>query len=132
MVTTALEWKDPLERVRQHALITKTAIKDVPPVGYGANDSPALVSKRMVRVKLFSPYSRWAWYICEFDADDGTAFGLVDGHEREWGYFNVFELAQVKGAVFQGSTVELPLIERDLYWKPRTVAELEKELVKSR
>ena len=127
-MVTALAWTDPQKKIRRHALITKTAIKDVPPVGHGANDSEAAVDKRIVRVKLFSPYSNWTWYMCEFDPEDGTAFGLVDGHEKEWGYFNVYEMAEVKGAVFQGSPIELPLIERDLYWTPRTVAEIKKEL----
>ena len=69
-------------------------------------------------VKFFTPDSNWTWYATEFDGTD-LFFGLVDGFEKEFGYFSLSELQSVKG----------PLglkIERDLYFKPTTLEELMK------
>jgi len=67
-------------------------------------------------VKFFTPDNSWSWYISEFDGDD-IMFGLVIGHEIELGYFSIEELKSVKGPM------GLP-IERDLYFKPKTLREL--------
>jgi hypothetical protein len=44
-------------------------------------------------VKLFHPLSSWSWYVIEYDGDD-LCFGLVDGYEKELGYFSLSELSQ--------------------------------------
>ena len=75
----------------------------------------------MAVVKYFSPYNSWTWYAVEFDGED-TFFGLVDGFELEWGYFSLSELASVAIA---GNTV--PAVERDLYFTPTQVIEIENE-----
>jgi len=67
-------------------------------------------------VKFFTPDSNWTWYATEFDGDD-LFFGLVEGFEKEIGYFRLSELQSVKGAL------GLP-IERDMYFKPKTLKEL--------
>ena len=67
-------------------------------------------------VKFFTPDSNWTWYATEFDGED-LFFGLVDGFEKEIGYFRLSELQSVKGAL------GLP-IERDMYFKPKTLREL--------
>jgi len=78
----------------------------------------------IVYVKLFAPDSNpWTWYITEFDGDD-TFFGLVHGFEKELGYFSLKELQSVKGPL------GLP-IERDLYWKPKTLKEIAPEMFTS-
>ena len=67
-------------------------------------------------VKFFTPDSNWTWYATEFDGVD-TFFGLVDGLEKELGYFSLSELESVHG----------PLgleVERDLYFKPTKIGEL--------
>ena len=67
-------------------------------------------------LKFFTPDSNWTWYVTEFDGKD-IFFGLVDGFEKELGYFSLSELQSVKG----------PLglkIERDLYFKPTILEEL--------
>ena len=74
-------------------------------------------------VKFFTPSSSWTWYITEFDGED-MFFGLVDGHEKELGYFSLKELQSVKGPMGL-------LIERDLYWKPQTLREIAPELFTS-
>ena len=63
-----------------------------------------------------TPDSNWTWYVTEFDGKD-TFFGLVDGFEKELGYFSLSELESVKG----------PLglkIERDVYFKPMKLKDL--------
>jgi hypothetical protein len=67
-------------------------------------------------VKFFTPDSNWTWYVTEFDGKD-TFFGLVDGFEKELGYFSLSELESTKG----------PLglkVERDLYFKPTRLKDL--------
>ena len=69
-------------------------------------------------VKFFTPDSNWTWYVTEFDGND-IFFGLVDGFEKELGYFSLSELQNVTG----------PLglkIERDLYFKPTKIKNLMK------
>lgn len=69
-------------------------------------------------VKYFTPDANWTWYATEFDGDD-TFFGLVFGDVVELGYFSLSELQEVRGGL------GLP-IERDLYFKPTTLAKLPK------
>jgi hypothetical protein len=64
----------------------------------------------MVWCKFFTPDSSWTWYAIEFDGTD-TFYGLVDGFERELGYFSLNELKSGRGVL------GLP-IERDRYFKP--------------
>lgn len=69
-------------------------------------------------VKFFTPDSSWTWYATEFDGED-LFFGLVDGFEKELGYFRLSELKQARGKL------GLP-IERDLYFKPTKIKDLMK------
>lgn len=61
-------------------------------------------------IKLFHPMSNWTWYITEYCVEDRLCFGLVDGHEKELGYFSLEELENLK---IRGLGVE-----RDLHWIP--------------
>jgi hypothetical protein len=54
---------------------------------------------------------------------DYKFFGLVFGHEREFGYFLLSELESVNGPL------GLP-IERDLYFQPKTLQEIEPQMFK--
>ena len=72
----------------------------------------------IARVKFFTPDSSWTWYVTEYDPRERLCFGLVHGHEREFGYFSLDELESVKGPL------GLP-IERDLYWQPKPVSQCE-------
>ena len=91
-----------------------------------ANKLPALYSQdgkggeAIAYVKYFTPDSSWTWYGCEYDGKD-TFFGLVDGHEKELGYFSLSELQSLRGPL------GLP-VERDLWWKPKTLGEIAPEL----
>ena len=79
--------------------------------------SDGKAASNMALVKLFDPTGSWTWYISEYDPDTRTAFGLVDGFERELGYFSMEELVNLRGRF------GLPL-ERDLHFKPQPLSEL--------
>ena len=60
-------------------------------------------------VKFFDPTGSWTWYATEYAQDTKTFFGLVDGHEKEFGYFSLEELESVKWNFGLG-------IERDIHF----------------
>ena len=82
-----------------------------------------LGSKAVAVVKFFTPDSSWTWYGISWDGKD-IFFGLVDGLEKELGYFSLSELKKVRGHL------GLP-VERDLYWVPKTLEEIAPELFES-
>lgn len=45
------------------------------------------VSDPIVYARFFTPDGSWTWLATEFDPAEGRFFGLVDGFERELGYF---------------------------------------------
>lgn len=85
--------------------------------------------KAVAYAKCFSPDSSFTWFITEGspvrnndnDVVDYILFGLVDGQCKELGYFRLSELESVNGPM------GLP-IERDLYWKPKTLEEIAPEM----
>ncbi|HBG26188.1 MAG: hypothetical protein A2Y10_04015 [Planctomycetes bacterium GWF2_41_51] len=97
-------------------LLTKEIREKLPPL-YSQEGKG---SKAVVHVKFFTPDSNWTWYATEFDGED-IFFGLVEGFEKELGYFSLKELESVRG------TLGLP-IERDLWWKPKTLEEIAPEI----
>jgi hypothetical protein len=74
------------------------------------------LEETMATVKYFTPWANWTWYAVEFDGQD-TFFGLVNGFEMELGNFSLSELSGVVGPMGM-------MIERDLYWEPRSLAEI--------
>ena len=71
----------------------------------------------IARIKLFDPTGSWTWYINSYDPETRQAYGLVDGLEREVGYFDMAELCAIRG------NMGLPL-ERDLSWRPCPMSEI--------
>ena len=112
-------WWDAHSGPRGHALMTKELGDMIPAIGATANFEGC--NDVVARVKLFSPYSGWRWYVTEWEAETGLCFGLVEGFETEWGHFGLTELAET--TVFGG----VPAVERDLYWKPQTIGEIRRE-----
>ena len=107
-------------------LLDEETRKLLPPLYFNEDKGDAAI----VVVKFFAPWSNWTWYATEgspvdedgmFDADkpkvDFLFFGLVDGFEKELGYFSLGELESVTGPAGLK-------IERDLYWEPRSLREL--------
>jgi len=79
-------------------------------------DQEELGLNAIAYAKFFTPDSNWTWYATEFD-DIDTFFGLVDGFEKELGYFLLSELESIRGPF--GLKVE-----RDLYFNPIRLKEL--------
>lgn len=100
-------------------LITKELREKLPPLYSQEN-----VKDPIAHAKFFTPDSSWTWYALEFDGED-TFFGYVDGLEAELGYFSLSELESVKGPMGLN-------IERDLYWEPKPLSEIKKEVMSRR
>ena len=89
------------------------------------DDLPALYSQEKLGgdavafVKFFTPDSNWTWFASEFDGED-LFFGLVEGFEKELGYFSLSEL--------EGVRVHGLGIERDRWWGVKTLGEVAPEL----
>ena len=92
---------------------------------YPIYSQSGLMGDAKVITKFFDPCSQWTWYVTEGErCDDGDweFFGLVCGHEWEWGYFRLSQLAEAHGtsAVQTSHGVHifhLPL-ERDISVQP--------------
>lgn len=88
-------------------LLPKEIEETLPPLYATENIA---IKNKIVKVKFFSPDTNWTWYGVEFDKLNRIFFGYVCGIAKEWGYFSLDELEEVKG----------PLglhIERDLHFK---------------
>jgi len=96
-------------------MLTKD-IKSKLPELYTTENIPT-EDKRII-VKFFCPWSNWTWFAVEGQEKDGDFifFGLVHGHEKEWGYFSLNELVKVRGP---GGL----RIERDYHFGMPTVSE---------
>jgi len=106
------------DKIRGMQLLPQELREQLPPLYSQEGKGGSAV----VYLRLFSPDSDWVWMASEFDGND-TFFGLVDGHEKELGYFSLSELEKARGKM------NLP-IERDLYFKPTTLEELAPEIFK--
>ena len=116
---TVTTWQDNHSRYRRHKLMTKELGEKIPPLR--ANDNVDDYDDVVAVAKLFSPYTGWRWYVTEWDPETGLCFGLVEGFEVELGYFDLTELAEA--IVLRN----VPAVERDLYWEPKTIGEIRKE-----
>ena len=86
-------------------LLTKELLKKFPKIGEtdGQGENAKIIAK------FFTPWSNWTWYATEYDPVDKVFFGLVEGFERELGYFSLDELESINGPFGLK-------IERDLYF----------------
>jgi hypothetical protein len=115
------------KKIRGMQLLTQEIRKRLPPLY--AQDGKG--GKAIAYVKYFTPSSSWTWYISggspitEAGREvDFQFFGLVEGQRKELGYVMLSELESVRGPM------GLP-IERDLHWKPQTLAEIAPEMFPS-
>ncbi len=95
-------------------LLTKENEKSLPAM-YSQEETPT--GDQIAQVKFFTPDSNWTWYAVEYSPEERMFFGLVDGFEKELGYFSLDELATVRGKL------GLP-IERDRYFTPCKLSEV--------
>ena len=111
-------------------LLTKAIAKKLPAL-YATENTPT--EEKVAVCKFFTPDSNWTWFVVEGsavlpdgenvpltdpradDREDVLFFGLVHGHEKEWGYFSLNELESVKGPFGLG-------IERDTHFDDEPVA----------
>jgi hypothetical protein len=95
-------------------LLTEKIKKNIPALGESeAGDD---VRGRFV-CKFFDPCGSWTWYVLEgeeTEVGDWRFYGLVDGYEKEWGYFLLSQLESVEGPLGLG-------IERDIYFENEEV-----------
>ena len=108
------------KRPHRMQLLTKELRRKLPPLG--GQDSKG--GKAVAWVKFFTPDSSWTWWATEFDGED-TFFGLVEGQEKELGYFSLSELQNARGPMGLA-------IERDLHWTPKTLEEIAPEMFTER
>src|SRR3989339_405239 len=110
------------DKIRGMKLLPKEIRETLPPL-YSQDGKGG---KAVVYAKFFTPSAGWSWHITEGEPvldESGTHeidykfFGLVFGHEREFGYFILSELEEVRGPM------GLP-IERDLHFKPKMIEEI--------
>ena len=113
-------------RIRRMRLLPQEIRRKLPPL----YSQDAKGGKAVAYLKLFTPDSGWTWHLSEGSpiTEDGREidfqfFGLVDGQCKELGYVNLSELEVVRGPM------GLP-IERDLWWKPKTLEEIAPEMFK--
>jgi len=106
-------------------LLTDEIRKKLPPL-YAQEDKGG---KAIAYVKFFIPDGNWTWWATEGSPVKDVSgkevdfhfFGLVEGFEKELGYFSLSELENVRGPM------GLP-IERDLSWQPKTLEEISPEM----
>jgi len=87
----------------------EASYKSLPVIGGPGSDEDAKTAKALIH--LFHPSCDW--WIVERDEDPSDpVFGVADMGFRELGYFDLKEL------------LSAPMVEIDLHWKPKTVAEI--------
>lgn len=97
-------------------LLTKEILKKLPAL-YSTEEIPA--GEKKIAIKFFTPDAQWTWYAIEGEKqEDGDYlfFGLVDGIEKELGYFTLNQLKEVRGSLNLS-------VERDMYFDGHTLAE---------
>jgi len=92
-------------------LVNKTVREKLPTLYLQEPEKDAVA-----HVKFFTPWSNWTWYASEFYGKD-TFFGLIQGFDKELGYFSLSELESARGP---GGL----RIERDLSFVPTALSEL--------
>lgn len=113
------------DKLRGMKLLPKEVRETLPALG--AQDGKG--GRAVAYVKFFTPSSNWTWFALSGEPILDSAgkelefqfFGLVFGHDKELGYFNLGELEEVRGPL------GLP-IERDLYFRPKMLAEIAPEM----
>ncbi len=95
------------------SLLTKSIIAKIPKL-YETESID--IQDKVIRAKLFTPWSNWTWYIIEFDGDD-LCFGFVKGHEAEFGYLKLSELENLQGPFGLN-------VEQDRHFEPTQVGDM--------
>ena len=97
-------------------LITKQQEKSLPNIGETSGPDA------LARVKVYTPWAGWTWYISEYNPETGECFGVVDSPLEQTttlGYFSLVELAEIQGPVGLK-------IERDKHFKTMRIGDISK------
>ena len=94
-------------------LLTKENLKSLPEIGTTEGQGYDAIAQ----VKFFAPWNSWTMYAVEYNAEEGLFYGMVDGLEKELGYFSLAELEAVKGLFGLK-------IERDRHFTPTALKNL--------
>tara|TARA_R110002020_G_scaffold448734_1_gene661649 strand:- start:714 stop:998 length:285 start_codon:yes stop_codon:yes gene_type:complete len=92
-------------------LLTKAIIQKFQKTGTQDVENPIVIAK------FFNPVGIGTWLATEFDPITKVFFGRVDLQEREWGFFSLEELENVKLRFGLG-------IERDIHFEPTPINEV--------
>lgn len=111
-----MPWKDPHEKERGQDLLPEEIQEKIPHLSAKMPNYDDVTPV----VKFFTPMGSWTWYVMAWDPEDQRMFGLVDGLEPEFGMFDLNEMATLKHERLD----DLMLIERDMYWTPKTIGEI--------
>lgn len=95
-------------------LLTKALKKQIPAL-YSTESVP--LNEKIAVAKFFNPMGAGTWYVIEGQEEDSDFifFGLVDLHEKNFGYFSLNEL----------QSICLPFglkIERDIHFSQENIA----------
>ena len=95
-------------------LLTQEIKRKLPKI-YATEQIP--LPEKTIICKFFNPCGIGTWYCIEGqqEEDDFIFFGLVDLHEKEFGYFSLRELEEINLAMGLK-------IERDLWFSPSKVS----------
>lgn len=102
-------------------LMTAELKKILPPLYTNEKKS---AEETIVQCKFFDPTGRWTMYVTEYDGKDtfyGYVISMFGPGDDEWGYASLSELQSIRGRMGLG-------IERDLYFKPKSIADLAKTI----
>jgi len=94
-------------------LLTQANLKALPAEGSTTGQGMDAIAQ----VKFFTPDSFWTWYAVEYNPERKLFWGLVDGLEKEVGYWGLDELEIIKGPFGMK-------IERDRHFTPTPLREL--------
>ena len=73
-------------------LLTKDILKKLPAQGSTIGQGKDAIAQ----VKFFTPDSNWTWYAVEYNPDCKLFYGLVDGFNKEVGYWGLEELETIR------------------------------------
>ena len=94
-------------------LLTQAIIKALPAQGSTIGQGDEAIAL----VKFFCPWSNWTWYATEYNPEGKLFYGLVEGFDKEVGYWGLDELEDIVGPMGLK-------IERDMYFTPTPIREL--------
>lgn len=118
---TPLE-KEKHEHKRGHLLLPDDIRASIPTLY-----KQAKLGDEAIAYVRFTSHHGWSWFVTEFDGQD-KMYGLVRGHELEWGFFSLSELTNVWEERWGGQ----PAVQRVLNFTPMTITQAREVLVQER